>query len=577
MLHCLSRVSILLGALVLLTACQTNTDAPLAMSQPAADDSPPPDAGMPVVVRIATGNPPGSLDPTLVSLSDTVGSALVENLYIGLTQLDPDTNGVAPALATDWSVSSDGLRWTFALRDDISWVAFDSSLDEVTALRPVTAEDVVYAVWRACDPATHAPHAATLFIIKGCREINNTDPALITEQTLANTIRVAAINSTSLSIELEQKAAHFPSLTTTSIMSPVAREAFAEEEAEWRDAGQQASSGPWVIASQTPGEGITLVANPEWPVAGDGNLTTVEVHFAADDASAYAAFQAGEADIAPLPGEQAQAATLLRVEPRVTFLVFATDQFPMDDVRVRRALAAAIDRQGLVDETLSGDGIVTSGFAPPGSMATPGHSGAPAPSSDLNYAKEQLAAAGYPNCQLFPRVTLMIDKSRRSMDLAQAVVQMWQNNLLCNDTRFDIQQGDMRLLLEGVNTPLAAEWQTRPQISLVTWQADYPDAANWLGDLLHCQRGYFQIGRSCELVDDLIERAAEQRGADARAALYAEAEALLFGKEGLQPIAPLFTDVQPLAVQSSLTVPTSTPPLIIGPMRYDRWQLDPAQ
>lgn len=564
-----------LGALSLMAACRpTPSDVASQAEQPIdeAAQAPNPEAETPITGRIATGQPPGSLDPARVSLSDTTARDLVENLYVGLTHLDPEANSVAPALASEWSVSSDGTRWTFELRNDIMWVAFDPDLNAVTALRPVTADDVVYGIWRACDPATNAPHVATLLVIRGCREIADTDPALVTEKMLSDTISAVATSPTRVSIALEHRAAHFLSLTATPIMRPVAREAFADDAAEWRDAGLTASSGPWVVTANTP-ESMTLVANPEWPIAREGNLEAVELRFTGDEAAALAAWQAGEADLAPVSGQQAPDGAVLRVEPRVAMLVFAMDQFPTNDERVRRALASSIDRQRIVDEVLGGQGLALAGLTPPGSVAAPPGAGSPATSFDPEFARRQMEVAGYPNCQLFPRLTLMTDRSAQSLALAQAYVRMWRENLHCNDTRFDIEQGDMRLVLENINTPLAAEWQTRPQITMLTWQADYPDADNWLSDLLHCEHGYLQVGRPCDTVDDLIDRASREPNPDARAALHAEIEALFLGQDGIQPIAPIYTDAQPLAVQPRLVLPTASA-YVSGPARYDRWMVN---
>jgi ABC-type oligopeptide transport system substrate-binding subunit len=561
-----------LTTLGLLVACRASDSALPGEGQPDAGASPEPTgqpATPPVTLRVATGQPPGPLDPARVSLSDVTGYDLVDNLYVGLTELDPATNSVQPALATTWTVSPDGLRWNFTLRDDVTWVAFDPAANAVTALRPVTADDVVHAIHRACHPATDAPQAAILFVIRGCREVNNTDPAQLTGQTLADTIGARADSPTSVTIELERQAAPFLSLTALPILRPVAPEAFADEGAEWRDGGLMASSGPWVIAGEDPGQSLTLVANPEWPFEREGEAGAVEVHFA--PGTALVAFQSGAVDAATLPDEEAGNASLLRAEPRVTFLAFASDQFPMDEVRVRRALAAAIDRERIVDRVLNGDGLPTAGFVPPGMVAAPPTAGQPAATFNVDFARQQMAGAGYPRCQLFPRVTLAIDESAQSKALAEALVRMWQDNLGCNDTRFDVQPTDMRLLLESVNTPLAADWQTRPHITLLTWQADYPDAHNWLADVLHCEQGYLQLGRSCDVVDDLMERAARENNPDARAALYAETEALLFDEDGLQPIAPIYTHVQPLAVAPGVELPAQ------APARFDRWQIGGAE
>jgi hypothetical protein len=74
-------------------------------------------------------------------------------------------------------------------------------------------------------------------------------------------------------------------------------------------------------------------------------------------------------------------------------------------------------------------------------------------------------------------------------------------------------------------------------------------------------------------VDDLIDRASREQTPDARAALYAEIEALFLGEDSLQPVAPVYTDAHPLAVHPWLVLPTTASPTS-GPARFDRWRID---
>ena len=110
------------------------------------------------------GSEPPSLDPCLAT--DSISIDMVENLFLGLTDLAYDINTsetkVMPELATDWEVSEDGLVWAFHLRKDVVW----------SDGKPVTAHDVEYAVRRTCDPATASDYAYVLYIIKGAKEVN---------------------------------------------------------------------------------------------------------------------------------------------------------------------------------------------------------------------------------------------------------------------------------------------------------------------------------------------------------------------------------------------------------------------
>ena len=128
-----------------------------------------------------------AFDPQLVTDQPTLD--LIENLYGGLTNHNPRTNAIESELALNWNVSQDGLTWTFNLRDDVYWVrprqlsasifGEDAQFEPVGVdrVRPVTANDVVFAVRRACDPATRMPDVFLLFIIEGCQAVNSLQKA----------------------------------------------------------------------------------------------------------------------------------------------------------------------------------------------------------------------------------------------------------------------------------------------------------------------------------------------------------------------------------------------------------------
>ena len=81
-----------------------------------------------------------------------------------------------PSLATEWSVSDDGLVWTYTMRDDVHWVRLDPATGEFEDLGPVTAGDVEFAVKRTLDPIEASPYASMLYMIAGSEEFNTADP-----------------------------------------------------------------------------------------------------------------------------------------------------------------------------------------------------------------------------------------------------------------------------------------------------------------------------------------------------------------------------------------------------------------
>ena len=131
-----------------------------------------------------------------VSRFDYAARDLVENLYVGLTRFDPVTQTVEPAAAESWTVSDDGMTWTFTLRDDLQWVRYDSETDEVVAVRPVVAGDFVYSVQRACDPLRPSPITANLMVIRGCQTVAQAFPEVVNDLFIAREIAIRATSPT---------------------------------------------------------------------------------------------------------------------------------------------------------------------------------------------------------------------------------------------------------------------------------------------------------------------------------------------------------------------------------------------
>jgi oligopeptide transport system substrate-binding protein len=195
--------------------------APVAATGPAQQ---PPSPG---TLRVAMPEP-ASLDPSALSRFDDAGRDLAENLFVGLTRFDPQTRQIEPVLATDWSVSDDGLTWTVSLRDDIHWVRVDPATQTVEDVRPVVAGDFVYAVQRACDPTRPTPVTANLMIVRGCQTVANAFPGRVDALFIAREIGVRATGPYTLEIDLMFPSGYFPSLLSTPEFRPLARETIPE-------------------------------------------------------------------------------------------------------------------------------------------------------------------------------------------------------------------------------------------------------------------------------------------------------------------------------------------------------------
>ena len=152
------------GTVALLVALLVGCVAPASAPSGTAGESQAASAasGEAVVLRTSSVSEPTTLDPNLAE--DYYSITPIEQMFLGLTNINNTTNEVEPELAESWTTSADGLVWTFKMRSDAKW----------SDGKPVTAKDVEYSVKRAIKPETASPYAYVLYIIKNAVAINQT-------------------------------------------------------------------------------------------------------------------------------------------------------------------------------------------------------------------------------------------------------------------------------------------------------------------------------------------------------------------------------------------------------------------
>ena len=92
---------------------------------------------VPVQLDVASASEISTLDPALAS--DTVSVGVIENLFLGLTDVDPYTGQIIPELASAWERSDDGLVWTFTIRNDVQWLQYDPNHTRITENTPCSS------------------------------------------------------------------------------------------------------------------------------------------------------------------------------------------------------------------------------------------------------------------------------------------------------------------------------------------------------------------------------------------------------------------------------------------------------
>jgi oligopeptide transport system substrate-binding protein len=503
-----------------------------------------------------------ALDPQVVE--DAVGVTYVENLFVALTNYDLVTSEIVPETATSWESTEDGLVYTFNLRTDIPWVYHNPVTGETTQEvddegnpRFVTANDFVYALKRACDPNIGSYYSGVVApLIVGCSEVLNAeDPAAITEEMTA-AIGVSAPDEATLVVELNFPASYFLSMTPMWTLTATPEWAIAEHGDSWTEAGNIVTSGRYVLSEWVHNVRVTVLRNPLMPedMQGVGNIERRITRVVPDTSTGYALWLNNEVETTGIPQEELEAhldtfsdETIQVPDLAVFYISFRMTKAPFDDVHVRRAFSAAFDRETYVNEVLQGQGLPMKHFAPPGIFGAP-------PIDEIGvgfdpeFAAAEMEAAGYPNCEGFPQVTLLGYSGQSTLNWIEYAQAQWEEHLGCGADLIQIEQQAFAELLAATEADVPdAE---SPHMWTLGWGPDYADENNWVGDVLWCENAGNRQKRTCNEIDDLIVQAREESDPATRIELYAQIEEMFFGPEGEYPFFPVWVRIAYQGVHS---------------------------
>jgi oligopeptide transport system substrate-binding protein len=516
------------------------------------------------------------VDPQLTGSQS--GIDLIENLFVGLTTFNHERVEVEPQLASSWDVSENGRVWTFNLRDDIYWVrptapARGQNLWRAQAVRPVVADDLVYAIQRICQRNTGTPDAVILFIIEGCESVYTS-----TQPTTAdlNQIGVTALDEFTLQFRLTKPSSYFLTITSLWFMKPLPAEQLLQHGNNWQASDNLYVSGPFIPDLSTWQQGrLVLHPNPLWPLPQRGNVSIVNVNFSENQTNAFKLWQARSLDVSPVPAaERAAFATFNPERSRIVapqtvfYLSFNFESGIFSDPNLRRAFNAAIDRQALIEELQQTGAVPMRHLTPPGVIGAP-----PLNEVGLGYspdfARLQLAESPYRTCRLMPPFTLLVSTSDLSLRQAEMIRRQWINELDCEESQIIIDQAQFGTLLANTRRNAAG---ARPDMWELGWSSYYPDAHNWLSDLLHCQDSENRQIRPCSNIDDMIRAAGLEQEVEERRNLYRTVETQFFGMDGVMPVIPLYAQGQQIAVQTWLEYT----PAAFGGEQYNTYTIDVA-
>lgn len=328
------------------------------------------------LLRVAIDTEPDSLDPLKGQFA--ASALLYKQLHAPLTEYSP-SGGLAPGLAQSWR-SEDGRIWRFRLAEGLQW----------SDGMPLTADDVVWTAQRAVDPRTGFANLGDFFAVRGARDA-------LAGRAPASDIGVTATDARTLEFELETPIGAFPVLMRE--FYPLPRHVIEARGDRWIRPENWVSSGPYILR-EASALTYMLARNPRFHAAGSVAISDIRIDVVEDEATRARLFRSGDLDLADRPPPE-QIGFLRREigdrlhgfdAPILTYLKLNHRRAGLDDVRVRRALSLAIDRQFLAENFFSGEATPTIHVITAEALSEDGQS---APGPDLEAARALLAEAGY--------------------------------------------------------------------------------------------------------------------------------------------------------------------------------------
>src|ERR1700738_5252037 len=319
-------------------------------------------------LRVNIVTEPNSLDPgqEQYSYEGAVGASISE----ALLKIKPDLSDAAPATASSYSVSSDGLTWTFHIRSNAKW----------SDGKPVTAADFVYAWQRILDPRLAATYADPFFdgTIAGAANYLSLDPvkdAAKIPAFLAG-LGLSAPDASTFVVKVQAPMPFFKWIASLWMSAPVRKDVVDQYGSDkWATSPTSLiTNGQYKVSEMVSKDHITLVPNTNY-WGGQPTVKQIINYEIADDNQAYSKYQTGELDVVNIPlaatdlvKNDAKLKQELKIVPQLTvfWMDFNLRTAPFSNKQARLAFSKAIDRTLLVQDGGKGSWAESPTFIPKG-------------------------------------------------------------------------------------------------------------------------------------------------------------------------------------------------------------------
>ncbi|MGH2368745.1 MAG: peptide ABC transporter substrate-binding protein, partial [Chloroflexota bacterium] len=489
-------------------------------------------AGVPAerqIIRLNLGAEPGTIDPQKVAYVGEI--AIVMRLFSNLLAFDGKGHLVPEMAERLPAISADGKTLTFTLRRGLLY----------SDGHPLQAKDFEYGWKRHLDPRTAGEYAFTGYAIEGAEEFHSAGAA---DQATLNQVRdavgVQAAGDRLLIFTLKHPAPWFLSVLATWCGVPTRQDLVEQGGDTWTEPPTYVGNGPYILKTWEHDSRLVLEANPNY-YRGAPSLTTIDLAMIGEPAAAFAAYGNGELDLVSVESEDLPVvegdAELRRQYQRfpgrcTTYLGFNTTLAPFDHPAVRRAFAAALDRDEFVSQVLGAIGVPAEQLVPPGLPGS--YRDLQGQRFDPAQARRLLAGAGFPGGEGLPAITFTYAATPANEARVAALSEQLQRNL---GVSVEAEPVEARAYTARLQSQ-----ETTPQVFLAGWCQEYPDPQNWYSTVFHsgsmASGGIAgHTGWANAEFDRLAEQADAEQDQIRRQALYQRAAQLLIDEA---PVAFLY-------------------------------------
>ena len=471
-------------------------------------------------LRVNIVTEPNSLDPgqEQYSYEGSIGGMISEPLL----HVNPGLTDAVPATAASYSVSSDGLTWTFKIRSNAKW----------NDGKPVTGADFVYAWQRILDPRLAAPYADPFFdgTVAGGADYANLDPTKDAAKIpdFINGLGLSAPDASTFVVKLQAASPFFKWIASLWMSAPVRKDVVDQYGSDkWATAPNSLiTNGPYKVSEIVSKDHITLVPNTNY-WGSQPTVTKIINYEISDDNQAYAKYLNGELDEVNVPLANTQLvkndpvlSKQIKFVPQLTlfWMDFNTRKAPFNNAQARLAFSKAIDRNALATDVLQGRSAPADFFIPKGMNGYRPDLGA-TQAFDAAAAKTMLTnAVGDPS-----KITIdfLIRNSTANKQIGEFLAAQLQTNL-------GVKVNQVVIDSKTVTTRLRKHDY---QLYVGGWGADYPDDQDWF-DIWMTGSGNVFGGYSNPAYDALVKQADTTADATKRQSLYDQAQKILIDDAG---------------------------------------------